>query len=89
MPKQPLKLRETPDDSDETDTPPESNTHSQKKKAEAGQFWLQIDRQTKSSYGTFEEAEAAGLIIKRRYPVVQVSVYDKAESTNTPLTLPV
>jgi hypothetical protein len=88
MPKQPLKLRETHDDSAEADTPPESSSHSQKKKAEPGQFWLQIDRQTKSSYSTFEEAEAAGLIIKRRFSVVQVSVYDKGESTNTLLTLP-
>ena len=88
MAKQPLKLRETQEDKDDSPALPETSAHSQKKAPEPGRFWLQIDRQTKSSYHTFEEAEAAGLIIKKRFSVVQVSVYDKGESTNTLLTLP-
>jgi len=49
---------------------------------EKGPFRLQVDRQTKASFATFEEAAAAGLAIKKAYPVVQVSVYDTTTSTN-------
>jgi len=56
---------------------------SQRKRPETGRYWLQIDRQTKSSFKTLEAAQAAGLAIKKNYPVVQVSVYDSVESTNT------
>jgi hypothetical protein len=49
--------------------------------AEKGPFRLQVDRQTKASFATFEEAAAAGLLIKKAYPVVQVSVYDTTSST--------
>jgi hypothetical protein len=54
----------------------------QLKKAESGQFRLQVDRQTKASYATREAAEAAGLAIKKAYPVLQVAVYDAAEGLN-------
>jgi hypothetical protein len=49
---------------------------SQRKRPETGQFRLQVDRQTKASYATSEEAEAAGLIIKKGHPIVHVTVYD-------------
>jgi hypothetical protein len=49
---------------------------------EKGPFRLQVDRQTKGSFATFEEAATAGLAIKKAYPVVQVSVYDTMNSTN-------
>jgi hypothetical protein len=45
-------------------------------------FWLQVDRQTKASFTTIEAAEKAGLAIKKAHPIVQVAVYDAAESTN-------
>ena len=48
----------------------------QRKRPEKGQFLLQVDRQTKSSYATYEAAEEAGLVIKRGHPIVQVAVYD-------------
>ena len=48
----------------------------QRKRPEKGQFILQVDRQTKTSYATFEAAEGAGLVIKRGHPIVQVAVYD-------------
>ena len=54
----------------------------QKKRPEKGPFRLQVDRQTKDSFATFEEAEAAGLAIKKRHPVVQVSVYDSVDCVN-------
>lgn len=48
-------------------------------------FRLQVDRQTKSAFDTAEEAEAAGLAIKKAYPIVQVSVYDAEKSTQKTL----
>jgi hypothetical protein len=48
----------------------------QRKRPEKGQFHLQVDRQTKTSYATYEAAEEAGLVIKRGHPIVQVAVYD-------------
>ena len=46
-----------------------------------GRFRLQVDRQTKSAFDSADEAENAGLAIKKAYPLVQVSVYDAVEST--------
>lgn len=45
-----------------------------------GRFRLQVDRQTKKAFDTAEEAETAGLVIKKAYPIVQVSVYDSEKS---------
>jgi hypothetical protein len=53
----------------------------QRKQAE-GRYRLQVDRQTKATYPTWEAAEKAGLAIKKSYPVVQVGVYDHVESVN-------
>ena len=54
----------------------------QRKRPEKGQFLLQVDRQTKTSYGTYEAAEEAGLVIKRGHPIVQVAVYDTVGGVN-------
>lgn len=54
----------------------------QRKRPERGRFCLQVDRQTKSSYPTFEAAEKAGLAIKAAHPIVRVAVYDSVESVN-------
>ena len=35
------------------------------------------------SFSTFEEAEKAGLVIKKNFPVVRVAVYDSVTSENT------
>ena len=61
---------------------------SQRRKPEPGQFRLQVDRQTKSSFPTFEAAEQAGLVIKTGHPVVRVSVYDAVECVNRVIELP-
>jgi hypothetical protein len=61
---------------------------SQRKRPEAGRYWLQVDRQTKGSYTTSEAAQSAALAIKKGYPIVQVSVYDRVESTHTIVELP-
>jgi hypothetical protein len=61
---------------------------SQRKPAEGGRFRLQVDRQTKGSYATYEAAEKAGLVIKKEHPIVQVAVYDGDESVNKIIELP-
>jgi len=60
----------------------------QRKRPEQGQFRLQVDRQTKSSYATFEAAEEAGLAIKKGHPNLQVAVYDGLKSINKVIELP-
>jgi hypothetical protein len=56
---------------------------SQRKRPEVGRYWLQVDRQTKGSFATAEAAQSAAQAIKKGYPILQVSVYDRAESTHT------
>lgn len=58
-----------------------------RKRPESGRYRLQVDRQTKGSYATYEDAELAGLAIKKGHPVVQVTVYDAAEAVNKILEL--
>ena len=60
----------------------------QRKQADAGRFRLQVDRQTKGSYASFEDAEKAGLGIKKEHPILQVAVYDGEESVNKIIELP-
>ncbi len=61
---------------------------SQRKRPETGRYWLQVDRQTKGSYTTSEAAQSAALVIKTGYPIVQVSVYDTVEYTDTMVEIP-
>jgi hypothetical protein len=70
-------------DSSETDAAP-----SQHQRPESGRYLLQVDRQTKGSYPTAEAVQSAALVIKKGYPVVQVSVYDRVGNTNTLVELP-
>jgi hypothetical protein len=49
---------------------------------------LQVDRQTKGSYATYEAAEKVGLVIKKEHPILQVAVYDGVESVNKIIELP-
>jgi hypothetical protein len=60
----------------------------QRKPVDSGRFRLQVDRQTKGSYATYEAAEKAGLAIKKEHPLVQVAVYDGVESVNKIIELP-
>jgi len=55
---------------------------------DGGRFHLQVDRQTKGSYATFEAAETAGKGIKKSYPILQVAVYDGIKSVNKIIELP-
>ena len=61
----------------------------QRQRPESGRFRLQVDRQTKASYANYDDAEGAGLAIKKGYPVVQVSVYDATEAVNKIIELSV
>ena len=61
---------------------------SQRKRPEVGSFRLQVDRQTKGSYLTYEAAEKAGLAIKQAHPIVQVTVYNSIESVNKTIESP-
>ena len=61
---------------------------SQRKRPELGRYLLQVDRQTKGSYQTEETAQAAGLAIKKSYPILHVTIYDSAESATTTIALP-
>jgi hypothetical protein len=67
---------------------PAQELFSQRRRPEAGQFQLQVDRQTKGSYGTYEAAEAAGLVIKKNFPVVRVAIYDSVTCVNKIIELP-
>ena len=60
----------------------------QRKQADGGRFRLQVDRQTKGSYATYEAAETAGRGIKKHYPILQVAVYDDVERVNKIIELP-
>jgi hypothetical protein len=40
------------------------------------QYYVAVDRQLKSGFGTYEEAESAAKEIKKRYPNTQVTVFD-------------
>ena len=59
----------------------------QRGRPEMGQFRLQVDRQTKSSYATYEAAEKAGLAIKKGHPILHVTVYDSIEGVNKVIEL--
>jgi hypothetical protein len=63
----------------------EPEVRSQSKRPDAGRYLLQVDRQTKTSYQTAEAAKAGGLIIKKSYPNVQVTIYDTVDHISTPI----
>jgi hypothetical protein len=67
---------------------PAQELFSQRRKPDIGQFRLQVDRQTKASFTTYEAAEEAGLEIKKGHPVVRVAVYDAVECVNRIIELP-
>jgi hypothetical protein len=56
---------------------------SQRQKPDVGRYLLPLDRQTKGSFHTSEDAQAAALEIKKAFPVLQVSIYDRVTSSHT------
>lgn len=67
---------------------PAQDLFSQRRKPESGQFHLQVDRQTKATFSTYEAAEKAGKEIKRGHPVVRVAVYDTVECSDWIIEVP-
>ena len=61
---------------------------SQSKRPEIGRYRLEVDRQMKRSFTSFEEAAAAGLAIKTKHPIVRVAIYDAIDGVNTGVELP-
>jgi hypothetical protein len=49
----------------------------QHKQPESGRYLIQVDKQTKASYDTAEAAQSAALEIKKGYPIVKVSIFDR------------
>jgi hypothetical protein len=61
---------------------------SQRKRPEPGRYRLEVDRQMKGSFMSFEEAQTAGIAIKTKHPIVRVAIYDVTEGINTDIQLP-
>jgi hypothetical protein len=61
---------------------------SQRQRPESGRYLLQVDRQTKSSFKTFDDAHSAALKIKKSNPVIQVAVYDSVDHLHTLVDVP-
>ena len=59
-----------------------------RRQPEKGRFCLQVDRQTKAYYATYEAAEQAALVIKSGHPIVRVTIYDTVECVNKIIELP-
>ena len=52
------------------------------------QYYVAVDRQLKSGFGTYEAAEKAAQEIKKRYPNPQVTVFDAKERNHTSIEQP-
>jgi len=51
-------------------------------------FYVAVDRQLKSGHDTYDGAEQAALAIKKRYPRLQVTVYEARTCQHLPIKLP-
>jgi hypothetical protein len=80
--KMPVKAKRAPEKESSEEEP------SQRKQTEAGRYLLQVDRQTKSSFNTFEAARPAAMQIKTGFPMLQVSIYDSVSKSYTLVDLP-
>jgi hypothetical protein len=83
-----LEIKATNDFNAVTSEEPTPEPLGQRKRPEKGQFWLQVDRQTKGSYATYEAAEQAALAIKTGHPIVRVAIYDTVACVNKLIELP-
>jgi hypothetical protein len=51
-------------------------------------YVLSVDGKLKKRFDTSDQAMSAGLKLKQSYPVIQVTVFDAAARTYTPVALP-
>jgi hypothetical protein len=56
-------------------------------KPHEGRFLLLVDGQTKRSFGSLDDATAAGKHIKKTYPIVVVTVLDTADGASHPISI--
>ena len=71
-------------------TPREDASKPKKLRANAAPidgFVLSVDAKFKTRFESSEEAVAAGVKLKQRYPVIQVAIYDAAARVYTPIDL--
>ncbi len=80
--KMPVKAKRAPEEESSEEAP------SQRKQTEAGRYLLQIDRQIKGSFSTFEAARSAAMQIKTGFPILQVSIYDSMSKSHTVVDVP-
>ena len=52
------------------------------------QYYVAVDGQLKSGFGTYEAAEKAAKEIKKRYPSLQVTVFDAKKRNHTAIEHP-
>lgn len=50
-------------------------------------FALTVDGKIKQEYRSMDEAMKVGLALKTKFPVIQVTIYDAAAKTRTPVEL--
>jgi len=81
MVKKPLAIKEKATEQPENGTTRPKNPSANVMPTEG--FVLQIDGKFKSQYGSPEQAMKAGLELKKKYPFLQVIVYDAKERTRT------
>jgi len=53
------------------------------------QYYVAVDRQLKSGFGTYEAAEKAAKEIKKRHPNPQVTVFDAKKRSHTAIEQPI
>jgi len=53
------------------------------------QYYVAVDRQLKSGFGTYEAAERAAKEIKKRYPNPHVTVFDAKTRSHTAIEQPI
>ena len=61
---------------------------SQRVKPERGRYLLQVDGQTKGSFQDMEAAQSVDLQIKTGFPILQVAIYGRVNSSHTLVQLP-
>ena len=66
---------------------PENNGTTRPKNPRANALPTEVDGKFKSEYENSEAAMKVGLELKKKYPQVQVKVYDAKERTRTPVEL--
>lgn len=50
-------------------------------------FALTVDGKIKQQYPSMDDAMKVGLALKTKFPVIQVTIYDAAAKTRTPVEL--